>query len=64
MEKTWDHAINLKERFLQKKEKIYFLSRIEQEKVQELLNVQLRKGYIRLLKSPQTSPVFLYQRRT
>ena len=59
MGKTWDHAIDFKERFLQKKEKVYLLSRIEQEKVQEFLNDQLRKGYIRLLKSTQTSYVFL-----
>ena len=34
------------------------MSRIEREEVQEFVRDQLRKGYIRLLKSPQTSPVF------
>ena len=41
-----------------KKGKIYLLSRVEREKVQEFVKDQLRKGYIRPLKSPQTSLVF------
>jgi len=41
-----------------KKGKIYPLSRVEREKVQEFVKDQLRKGYIRPSKSPQTSPVF------
>ena len=58
MRKTWDHAIDLREGFVSKKGKIYLLSRIEREKVQEFVKDQLRKGYIRLSKSPQMSPVF------
>ena len=58
MRKAWDHAIDLREGFVPKKGKIYPLSRIEREEVQEFVKDQLRKGYIRLLKSPQTSPVF------
>jgi len=34
------------------------MSRQEKEKVQEFVEEQLRKGYIRSSKSPQTSPVF------
>jgi len=34
------------------------MSRQEKEKVQEFVEKQLRKGYIKLSKSPQTSPVF------
>jgi len=56
--KTWDHAIDLREGFVPKKGKIYPLSRVEREEVQEFVKDQLRKGYIRPLKSPQTSPVF------
>ena len=41
-----------------KKGKIYSLSRVEREEVQEFVKDQLRKGYIRPLKSPQTSLVF------
>ena len=46
MRKIWDHAIDLREVFVSKKEKIYLLSRIEREEVQEFLRDQLRKEYI------------------
>jgi len=58
MRKAWDHAIDLREGFVPKKCKIYLLSRIEREKVQEFVKDKLRKGYIRPLKSPQMSLVF------
>jgi len=47
----------LKEGFTPKKKKVYLLSREEREKVQAFIENQLRKGYIRPSKSPQTSPV-------
>ena len=50
MRKIWDHAIDLREGFMAKKGKIYSLSRVEREEVQEFIRDQLRKGYIRLLK--------------
>jgi len=56
--KAWDHAIDLRKDFVPKKEKIYLLSRVEREKIQEFVKNQLRKRYIRLLKSPQMSLVF------
>jgi len=56
--KVWDHAIDLKEMFKPKKRRIYLLSKNEREEVQNFVNDQLRKEYIRLSKSPQTSPVF------
>jgi len=55
--KTWDHTIELKERFMPKKGKIYLLLREEREGVQAFLEDQLRKGYIQPSKSPQTLPV-------
>ena len=58
MRKVWDHAIDLKETFKLQKERIYPLSKNEREEVQNFVEDQLRKGYIRPLKSPQTSPVF------
>jgi len=61
--KAWDHAIDLREEFVPKKGKIYPLSRVEREKVQEFMKDQLRKGYIRPLKSPQTSPVFFVPKK-
>jgi len=56
--KIWDHAIDLKETFEPQKGKIYSLSKNEREEVQNFMEDQLRKGYIRPLKSPQMSPVF------
>jgi len=55
--KTWDHAIDLQEEFVPRKGRIYPLSRIEREEVQAFVDSQLKKGYIRLSKSPQTLPV-------
>ena len=56
--KVWDHAIDLKEMFKLWKGRIYPLSKNKREEVQNFVEDQLRKGYIRLSKSPQTSPVF------
>jgi len=56
--KVWDHAIDLKETFKPQKGRIYPLSKNEREEVQNFVEDQLRKRYIRLSKSPQTSPVF------
>jgi len=55
--KVWDHTIELKEGFTPRKGKVYSLSREEREEVQTFVEDQLRKGYIRPSKSPQTSPV-------
>jgi len=46
VQKTWDHTIELKEGFVLKKEKMYFLLREEREEVQAFVGDQLRKGYI------------------
>jgi len=56
--KIWDHAIDLKETFKLRKGRIYPLSKNKREEVQNFVKDQLRKGYIRPSKSPQTSPVF------
>jgi len=45
--KIWDHAIDLKEMFKPRKGKIYPLSKNEREEVQNFMEDQLRKGYIR-----------------
>jgi len=50
--KIWDYAINMKEKFVLRKRKVYPLLREEREEVQEFIKEQLRKGYIRSLKSP------------
>jgi len=56
--KVWDYAIDLKETFKPQKERIYPLSKKKREEVQNFVEDQLRKEYIRLSKSPQMSPVF------
>jgi len=57
MRKVWNHMIEVKEEFVLRKGKIYPLSREEREEVHEFIKEQLRKGYIRPSKSPQTAPV-------
>jgi len=39
--KAWDHAIELKERFIPRKGKVYSLSREEKEEVQAFIENQL-----------------------
>jgi len=56
--KIWDHTIDLKEMFKPQKRRIYPLSKNEREEVQNFVEDQLRKGYIRPSKLSQTSPVF------
>jgi len=58
MRKLWDHAIEVKEGFVLRKGKVYPLLREEREEVREFIKEQLRKGYIRPSKSPQTALVF------
>ena len=48
----------MKEGFISRKGKVYLLLREEREEVREFVKEQLRKGYIRPSKSPQTAPVF------
>ena len=56
--KIWDHVIDIKEGFVPRKGKVYLLSRKEREEVCKFIQEQLRKEYIRLLKSSQTVLVF------
>jgi len=53
----------LKEGFIPRKKKVYLLSREEREEVQAFVKDQLRKGYIRPSKSPQTLPVYFVAKR-
>ena len=61
--KIWDHAIDLKETFKPQKGKIYPLSKNERKEVQNFVDDQLRKRYIRPSKSSQTSPVFFMSKK-
>ena len=48
----------MKKGFVLRKGNIYLLSREKREKIYEFIEEQLRKGYIRPLKSPQMALVF------
>ena len=54
----WDHAIEMKKEFVPRKEKMYLLSGKKMEEICEFIQEQLRKEYIRPLKSPQMALVF------
>lgn len=53
-----DHAINLKPDFVPIKAKPYPLSKPQLQALEQWLEEQLRKGYIRPSKSPMSSPFF------
>ena len=53
----------MKKEFVSRKEKVYLLSREEKGEVHEFIKEQLRKGYIRPSKLPQTAPVFFIEKK-
>jgi len=53
----------MKERFMPRKEKVYLLLREEKEEMCKFIKEQLRKGYIRLSKSPQMALVFFVRKK-
>ena len=61
--KIWTYTIKIKEVFVPKKGKMYLLLKEEREETQEFIKEQLRKGYIRLLKLPQTALVFFVRKK-
>jgi len=64
MRKIWDHAIDLKETFVPQKRRIYLLSKDEREEVQNFVEDQLRKGYIRPIKIPSNvTSIFCRQKK-
>jgi len=46
MRKVWDYTIDLKKRFILRKEKVYPLSREERKRVREFIDFSMRKKYI------------------
>ena len=61
--RKWDHAIDLKPDFIPKDFKVYPMSPEEQKKLNEFLDENLRKGYIRPSKSPMASPFFFVAKK-
>ena len=56
--RDYDHAINLKPDFVPRNCKVYPLSPKETELINELIDENLRKGYICPSQSPMASPFF------
>ena len=50
--KIWDHTIDLKKMFKPQKRRIYSLFKDKRKEVQNFVNDQLKKGYIRPSKFP------------
>jgi len=63
LKKSWDHAINLKPDFIPKDCKVYSMSPREQEKLDEFINKNLCKRYIRPSKSPRASLFFFVSKK-
>ena len=63
MKKLQNHAIEIKEEFVLKKGKMYPLLREERGEVCKFIKEQLKKGYIKLSKSPQTVLVFFVRKK-
>ena len=61
--RPYDHAIDLKPDFVPKNCKVYPLSPKEQTLMDEFIDENLRKGYIRPSKSPMASPFFFVAKK-
>ena len=61
--RPYDHAIDLKPDFVPRNCKVYPLSPKEQTALDEFIDENLRKGYIRPSKSPQASPFFFVSKK-
>ena len=61
--KLWDHVIDTKEEFVPRKEKVCLLLREEKKEVYKFILEQLKKGYIRSSKLPQTALVFFVRKK-
>ena len=59
----WDHIIDVKKGLVPRKRKIYPLLREKRGEIHEFINKQLRKEYIRLLKSPQMTLVLFVRKK-
>ena len=63
IKKLQDHVIEVKEEFVLRKEKVYSLLREQRREVHKFIEEQLKKGYIRPLKSSQMAPVFFVEKK-
>ena len=63
IKKMQDHAIDLKEEFVLRKEKFHLLFREERKKVRKFIGEQMRKEYIQLSKLSQTALIFFVEKK-
>ena len=63
MRKIWDYTIDLKKMFKPRKERINSLSKNKREEVQNFIEDQLRKEYIRPSKFSQMLLVFFVSKK-
>ena len=63
IQKLWDHTIETKKVFMLRKEKVYSLLWEEREEMHKFVSEQLKKGYIKSSKLPQTVPVFFVEKK-
>ena len=56
--KLWNYTIDIKKGFVLRKGKVYLLLREKKEEIYKFITEQLKKRYIRPLKSSQMAPVF------
>ncbi|GLB38887.1 putative retrotransposable element tf2 155 kda protein type 1-like [Lyophyllum shimeji] len=61
--RVYDHAIDLKPDFVPRDCKVYPLTPEEQKKLDEFLDENLKKGYIRPSKSPMALPFFFVSKK-
>lgn len=61
--RAYDHAINLKDRFIPRNFKPYPLSLPQQEKLDIFIDENLKHGYIRPSQSPMASPFFFVAKK-
>ena len=59
----WDHATDMKKKFVSRKRKVYLLSREERGEVHEFIDEQLRKMYIRPSKLSQMAPIVFVEKK-
>ena len=61
--KIQNHAIDLKNKSVLRKGKVYLLSKEEKKEVRKFIQEQTKKGYIQLSKSPQTVLIFFVEKK-
>ena len=61
--KPWDHCMDLKEGFISQKGRIILLPAEDVQKIKEFIEENVKKGFIRPSKSPQTAPIFFIPKK-